>query len=102
MNPFDTPTSPQDRKAIKNLPVKISIEFESAIVLQMPSLIALANPRQADKTDEMKPRMKIISCDIIVCTIFIIALIKLLVSSSPGQFLVTIIPSFVLNLLNRH
>ena len=50
-----------------NLPVNISIESESAIVLQMPSLKALAAPRQADSTEEMKPRMKIQSFDTIVC-----------------------------------
>ena len=92
MNPFDTPTSPQDRKAIKNLPVKISIKSESAIVLQMPSLIALAAPRQADKIDEMKPRKTIFSSDII----FVYHVLSPSLQSS------TIIPSFVLNLLNRH
>ena len=46
-----------------NLPVNRSIASESAIVLQMPYLRALANPIDADKTDEKKPKKKILSSD---------------------------------------
>ena len=56
--PFDSKARPQDKHAIKNLPVRRSIASESAMARQMPYLRVFVMPMQAATMDELKAMKK--------------------------------------------